>query len=506
MKKIIKAVATITVFAVLTRAMGFLLRIYMSRKLGAELLGTYQVAISVFGVFCTLICSGLPLMISRSVASSFSKGNLKTQNQVVSSGLLTSISLSALMCGIVFFFPQIVDVIFTSKDSTKILIWLLPGVIASAVYCTFRGALWGQKRFFWISFSEFIEQVARIIFIVVLFELLPNLASGGVLAAISLSAACVVSAIVVAILYFAYGGKLASPIPQFVPLLKTSSPVTAIRTATALGSFAIAILVPLRLVASGMTKSRAMSLFGMASGMALPLLMIPCTLIGSLATAVVPEISENLTDPKDLKNCPNYSAIRARMNSSFNASMVISFLLVPAFLCLGPEIGKFLFNSPTAGTYVSHGAIFMIPMCLSQITTSFMNASGMEQKSMLNYAAGALLLFASIYFLTPLIGANSLIVGMGSMYTTTCALNITILGKRGLLSKSHVKTALILTLYCVPCCVLTYYTYILFNMFCPFVVSLFVAGIVSVVSYFSLCTLFHQLDIQVFFQRRKKKV
>lgn len=47
MKRLVKAVAIITIFAVLTRALGFVLRIYMSRKMGAELLGIYQVAITV---------------------------------------------------------------------------------------------------------------------------------------------------------------------------------------------------------------------------------------------------------------------------------------------------------------------------------------------------------------------------------------------------------------------------------------------------------------------------
>ena len=167
MKRLVKAVATITFFAVLTRALGFFLRVYMSRKLGAELLGTYQVAITVFGVFCTLISSGIPLMISRSVSSAYANQNFKKQNQVVSSGLLISVAISVLLCAIVLIFPETLGFVFTSKTSVRILFWLLPGVVASAVYSAFRGALWGQKRFFWISCSEFFEQFARIVLIVI---------------------------------------------------------------------------------------------------------------------------------------------------------------------------------------------------------------------------------------------------------------------------------------------------------------------------------------------------
>ena len=68
MKGLFKATLIVTIFSVLTRAMGFVLRIILSRVLGAEILGYYQVAMSVFGVLLTLVASGLPLVVSRTVA------------------------------------------------------------------------------------------------------------------------------------------------------------------------------------------------------------------------------------------------------------------------------------------------------------------------------------------------------------------------------------------------------------------------------------------------------
>lgn len=505
MRRLVRAVAIITIFAVITRALGFVLRIYMSRKLGAEILGNYQVAITVFGVLCTLISSGIPVIVSRTVSAAYVSKDYNKQNLITSSALFVSVGLSVVLCGFFLLFPSSLNFIFTSKSSTRILLWLLPGVVASAIYATLRGALWGQKKFFWISFSEFIEQAIRIVFIVILFEATPGLASMGELAAISLSAACVVSAIVVAILYFCYGGKVKSPFKSFVPLVKASSPITTIRTASSLGTFLIAIIIPLRLVASGMTREKAMSLFGIASGMALPLIMIPSTLVGAIATAVIPEISEHMTDPKLSQNNPGILKIRARMNSAFNASLVVAFLCVPIFLCLGKEIGLFLFNSEEAGIYVSRASVLMIPICLSQISTSFMNAVGMELRSLLHYVAGAALLFLSIYFLPPLMGINSLIVGMGLLFTTTSVLNIAYLGKKRLLSRKHVTTCFILAAYCVPSALVAKYGYMLLSLFCPFAVSIIFSCGISAAIFVGCCVFFHQLDVHLFFTRRKVK-
>ena len=68
MKSIFKSVAIITFFSVLTRFLGFLFRIYLSRTIGAEELGKYQVALSVFLVFLTIVSSGFTFVISRMTA------------------------------------------------------------------------------------------------------------------------------------------------------------------------------------------------------------------------------------------------------------------------------------------------------------------------------------------------------------------------------------------------------------------------------------------------------
>ena len=65
---IIKAVALITLFSFLTRILGFVFRIYLSWEMGAEMLGIYQVALSIIGVLMMLVSSGLPLSLSKFTA------------------------------------------------------------------------------------------------------------------------------------------------------------------------------------------------------------------------------------------------------------------------------------------------------------------------------------------------------------------------------------------------------------------------------------------------------
>ena len=97
MKSIFRAVATVTVFSVLTRLLGFVFRIFLSRKIGATGLGLYQMATSVLGVFMTLIVSGLPLTTAKNVSFYTAKNDIVTRNKAVTSALVIAISLSTVI-------------------------------------------------------------------------------------------------------------------------------------------------------------------------------------------------------------------------------------------------------------------------------------------------------------------------------------------------------------------------------------------------------------------------
>lgn len=476
MGKLFKAVAFVTIFSVLTRALGFLLRIYMSRVLGAEILGTYQIAMSIFGVILTLVASGLPTIVSRQVANLRGNGQTSKSFKVVSAGLVVAVVVSSVVCLFIYLFPGILNIILTNQQSTRLVLLLLPGVVASSVYTILRGSLWGQKKFFAISFAEFFEQAVRMIILFILISL-PLKLGLGERAALSLSLACVVSSILVVIMYFGFGGKLCSPKGSFKPLLKTSTPITAVRTASTLVSSAIAIIIPARLMLYGYTASEAMAQFGIMMGMTFPLLMIPGTFIGSIAVAIVPEISEQTTNID--KQIKDPLALKNQINLSISLSIIISCLMLPAYLVLGKPLGEFLFNNQTAGVYITQSAFLMVPLGINQITGSILNAIGLEIKSLKNYAIGAIVLFACIFFLPKYIGVWAVILGMTGLSLTTSTLNLIMLSKRKMLSSKIFKVLLTMLGLCIPAIMLGKFSFNLLFAVLPRFFALFIGGLTT---------------------------
>ena len=62
-----------------------------------------------------------------------------------------------------------------------------------------------------------------------------------------------------------------------------------------------AILIPLRLQASGLPAAEATSRLGMLNGMVMPILMLPCVFTSALSMVALPRIAKAEDDPRELK-------------------------------------------------------------------------------------------------------------------------------------------------------------------------------------------------------------
>lgn len=492
MKKLGKAVALITLFSILTRLLGFVFRIFLSRTIGAEAIGIYQVSFSVFMIFVTIVSSGLPLIISRMTASFRVKKDKVNMARLVTSSLILSIVVSVLLCVIVLIFKNVFAKIFTNEACVMLLIILLPGVVFSAVYSVFRGALWGRDNYFALCVSELFEQVVRIIAFVLMLGSSVSAISGAVSLAWSMTIACSLSAVFVMILFFAYGGKMGKPTKLAFTVLKKASPITGVRIVGSLLMPLLAIIIPLRLVGVGYTESQAMSLYGVAIGMTYPLLFIPATLIGSLATALIPDIAM-------AKEKGDVKYIEERIQGAIFFSVFVSFLVVPAFIAVGENIGVFFYNNVLSGSLLSLSAWIMVPMGITNITSSILNALGYEVRSFLNYFIGSIGLVLAVWILPTYIGINAFAWGMGICTVVTSILNCRMIKKKLGIKIKIILPLIKFTLISLFVTALVSFVSSLLAMIISNFFVLAICGIIEVTTFILLCEIFDIFHIKGYF-------
>ncbi|MBR4407510.1 MAG: oligosaccharide flippase family protein [Clostridia bacterium] len=499
MKSLFKAVALITFFTIITRVLGFFFKIYLSREIGAEALGIYQVAFSILMVLITFVASGMPLIISKLSASLHSKGEAKEERSMVATALVVSVIIACITCLIVLLLNNFLKYIFTDERCVLILILMLPAVIFNAIYSTFRGWFWGRSNYFGLCIVELFEQVVRIVVFVLMIGGVLTVLGGAVTAGISLTIACFLSAVFVTILFFAYGGRLSKPKGYAKELIKTSTPITFVRVASSLVQPIIAIIIPMRLVASGMPTSEALALYGIAFGMTLPFLFIPSALTGSLGMALVPDLSTAVAQK-------NNEHITNRITSSVLITLFISCFFVPLYMGAGENIGLFFFDNAESGQMLVFSAWIMIPLGITSITSSILNALGYEVKSMKNYIVGAILMLLSIWFLPAYIGIYSVVVGMGACMTLASILNIRMINKV-ISPKIKIGNSIFWIAVCsLPVASLTSFLSSILVHFMPLFFNLAISCTVGSIFFLLLCQVFDLINIKIWIVQAKEKV
>ncbi len=482
MRAFTKSVLVITAFAAITRLIGFVFRIFLSRLLGAEMLGVYQMALSIFMILLTIISSGLPLVISREVAKR--PPHSAQIRSLTAAGLLVGVITSLLLCAAVLLGHNLLGLIFTDQRCIGILFALLPALVASSVYSVLRAIWWGEKKFFLLGLTELIEQIARVVLFVPLLGVAFYFADMAHVAAWSFTGACIVSALVVVIIFWRCRHWERAPIrPQefITPLLKAATPITGVRLFSSLTIPVVTVLLPLRLVAAGWQNAAAVAHLGIITGMTLPLLTIPSTVISSLATALVPELSKMI-------NAQQWPAVRRQIRTVLRFTIFINFCFIPLYLALGAPIGTFLYADANSGIYLARSAWVMLPMSLSQITNTTLNAMNRENLTIRNYAIGTVLLLFIIWFMPGVIGADAVLLGMGLAMTVSTILNLCAIHKatnwRGV--DTTLPTIISYLVIGIPVFALGYFTYRLCTAL-PMIVDLMLAGCLAELAFFGLC-------------------
>lgn len=472
----------------LTRFFGFIFRIYLSRELGAEMLGVYQVAFSVFMVLVVIVSSGIPLAVSKLTASYRVTKDIKAENSLTTSALIIGLVVSIVLCVVILIFQDFISGLFTDERCMAILITLLPSVIASAVYSAFRGSLWGTQSYFSVSWTELAEQVLRIIAFVIMANWLFTSLDGASIAGLSMSIACVLSATLVIIVYLKSGKRLGNPRNYFKPIFKSATPVTGVRVTSSLIQPVIAVLFPAMLVLAGYTNEQAMESYGMAMGMTFPLLFLPSTVVGALSFTLIPDLSTAIAK-KD------YTLIQNRIVSCLAFSLFISAAVIPFYMGVGEPIGEFLYANSTSGTYLARAAWIMIPLGLSNITSSILNAFNLEVKSFINNILGGVILLGVVTLGSGFLGVDSLIWGFGGCMIVTTLLNILMLKRHLKIKLGLVKPLVLMTIFIIPTTLIAKWAYPLLMYVFPQFVTIALCAILSCGSFALLCWMFKLIDI-----------
>ncbi|WP_198023012.1 oligosaccharide flippase family protein, partial [Paenibacillus zanthoxyli] len=272
----------------MVKAIGLIGRVSLTRLIGAEGIGLYQIAYSYYGLALMVITGGLPTALA-----------LYTARHPRHSWIwFKTISIYLILMGgsismLSFCFSGGISQLLGNPELYFFIRCLAPALFAVPLLSLLRGYLQGMERYNVIAVSELIEQAVRVLFMLTLvFLLLPNgsaFAAGNSMLGTLFGA---LSAFFVLILYYFYYSNQQSSIlsTQKYTLFRTdlkwffhsSFIISLTRLLTPLSDVLDAIIIPGRLQVAGYSTAQATSMFGVLTGMAVLIVYMP-----SIATAAL---------------------------------------------------------------------------------------------------------------------------------------------------------------------------------------------------------------------------
>lgn len=391
---------------ILTRFLGFLYRIFLSRFIGAEGLGLFALISPVYAVCCSLVASGLPVASMKDVSEHLSSGNRSSAKASTYSALFLVLILSLVLCAFILIFAPGLSVLLGDRRTLPSLYILAFAVLITGFENIYKSSFYSENSVKIPAITEIAEQLFRISLVVLLilyyagddFEKASFVLTFGIFAGEALS---------LVILFFSYFKRTrkikADKISKsFSPLLSTAVPVTLSKTLETVISSASNILVPAMFALYGFSKSESLELLGVISGMVMPLLYLPSVFSNALSVNLVPFISSNLAKG-------NKGAVKRKTEKILLVTSLFSF---PAFFALSvfsKPISEIFFSDSRVALFLPLMSLGALLATFRHIFTSIMNAASMAKKaSLYSFSGNAIFLLLSV-ILIPFTGASGYI-------------------------------------------------------------------------------------------------
>lgn len=313
---LLHATSLLTLGNAANRVLGMAYRMVLTRFLGAEGLGLFQMAMSLYFALLLPVISGLPTALSRIVASQREEGVSPVMQRLVR--MVGLLGLSALAVTAIIILRTKWTPPGESWDLARQLVplpVLLPAIGFAVVAATLRGIFFGRQTVMPVVTSQFVEQSARLAMLGLLLTGAVVRWSLQVRLGIVLWNLVLGEAVACALLVSAYRRAVAQPTvvrprqttaeTSAVPaslraVVRLAIPVGLQRAVWSVSRLVEATLIPVILQKSGVSVNAAVAAYGELTGMAIPLLFMPSMFVHALSHTLVPGVAEVAQQPQAL--------------------------------------------------------------------------------------------------------------------------------------------------------------------------------------------------------------
>lgn len=411
----------LTATGFVSRFIGFFYRIFLSRLFGAEGMGIYQLISPVLALSFSVTVAGMQTAISKYVAGETVSKNYRSSAMHLFTGFVIAMAVSILCTvGIYCYADEIALYLLMEARTAPLLRIISLSIPLATVHSCINGYFYGIRKTSVPAICQLSEQIIRVgsVYIIYYFCLKHNMTPTISFAVVGLvigeSASTIVSLIAIRAHFLhvvpaGYGSLLQADITAYTgiakKLLTLAIPLSLNRIIINFLQSIEAIFIPNRLMSYGYDNATALGIYGVLTGMALPLILFPNAITNSICVLLLPIVSE--ADAAE-----NIGTIKKAVHKSIRYGFLLGVIFTVFFLCFGKFLGNMLYQSTLAGSFIIVLSFLCPLMYIASTLGSILNGLGKTNLTFIYSMASLLVRLGFVFIGIPLWGIHGYLWGL----------------------------------------------------------------------------------------------
>ena len=360
----------------LTKILGFIIKVIYTRIIGEYGISLYAIAAPTYSLLLTIATLAIPISISKLVSE-----NKGRSIRILTSAAFLILSINFLLILLILLTRDFLATTLLKEPlASPILLAFaltLPFVSISSVL---KGYFAGKQNMVPHATSNIIEQIIRLIIIVIVLTILMEKSvMHAVIGLILLTIISEISSIIVFLFFIPkhidFKTNLLPSKKHTKDILNISVPTVSSRIIGNIGYFLEPIILTNLLLFSGYPSSYILREYGAYNAYSLALLTMPGFFIAAISTSLLPEISK-------FHGENNTKMIKRRIHQSIIFALLIGIFFSFIIFTFRDTLLFSLYNTTSGSNYIKVLAPFFVLFYLEGVLTSSLQALGYAKVTM----------------------------------------------------------------------------------------------------------------------------
>jgi stage V sporulation protein B len=375
--KFLTATFILMIGGLITKILGFIIRIIYTRMVGNEAIALYSLVMPTYSLLLTIATLSLPIVISKLISEHKYK-SLK----ILSSATIITLILNLIVIIIIYFTKDFIAVTLLNDERCSILLMSMaltfPFVSISSIL---KGYFYGKQKMVPHTISNIIEQIVRLL---LLYLIIPPLVTKGITASVVGLILLSIASELASILTFLFflPKKFTITKKDFKPDLKTtkdilniSLPTVSSRLIGNIGFFFEPIILTNVLLLSGYSMNFILTEYGAYNAYSISLLAMPSFFIQAISSSLLPEISRFYYQK-------NILMVKRRFKQALILSLIVGLIFSGLIYISRDYLLETLYNTLNGSNYIRILAPFFVLFYLEGPLQSVLQAIGQAKTCM----------------------------------------------------------------------------------------------------------------------------